>query len=172
MTTPARALPALAMLALPLALYRGGCNRNTDPGNDREAQLEHPPKAAPVESASAALANVATAIIKPQTMTSADIGALGGMEGRCDFVLTEVAFPSFLYRPGSDGAIKLNGKLIPLPSIGENRFADGGLSVTLRPLQEEGNAGSQGMRMIVIPPGAEDEIGYDGYVRCHDGDGP
>lgn len=105
-------------------------------------------------------------------MTSADIGVLGGMEGRCDFGMTEVAFPSFLYRPGSDGAIKLNGKLIPLPSIGENRFADGGLSVTLRPLEEEGNAGSQGMRMIVISPAAEDEIGYDGYVRCHDGDGP
>lgn len=44
MTTPARALPALAMLALPLALYRGGCNRNTDPGNDREASSNTRPK--------------------------------------------------------------------------------------------------------------------------------
>ena len=81
MTTPAKALPALAALTLPLALSLTGCNRNTDPGNDREAQLEPPPKAVPVESASAALANVATAIIKPETMTSADIGALGGMIG-------------------------------------------------------------------------------------------
>src|SRR5690606_17434022 len=99
----------------------------------------------------------------------ADIQALGGKQGRCEIILTEVAFPSFLYEPGGQGAIKLNGKLIPLPSAGPNRFSDGGLTVSLRLLEEEGNAGSQGMQMIIISPGAKDEICYDGYVRCHDG---
>lgn len=160
-----RATAILAALALPLA----GCNQNTAVGNDREAQVEAPPTPSPVMGASAALQNVATAIIKPETMSNADVQALGGKRGRCEVILTEVAFPSFLYEPGGAGAIKLNGKLIPLPSAGENRFADGELSVTLRLLEEEGNAGSQGMEMIIVPPGAKDEIGYHGYVRCHDG---
>ncbi|KHK90615.1 DUF6692 family protein [Novosphingobium malaysiense] len=155
----------LAVAALSLA----GCNRNTALGNDREAQLDHVPKPAKIESATAALENVSTAIIKPETMSDADIEALGGKRGRCAVVLTEVAFPSFLYEPGGSGAIKLNGKLIPLPSAGENRFADNGLSVTLRRLAVKGNAGSQGMEMVVVPPGAKDEIGYHGYVRCYGG---
>lgn len=155
----------LAALALPLA----ACNQNTAVGNDREAQLEPAPTPAPIERASVALQNVATEIIKPETMSNADIQALGGKQGRCEIILTEVAFPSFLYEPGGQGAIKLNGKLIPLPSAGPNRFSGAGLTVSLRLLEEEGNVGSQGMQMIIIPPGAKDEIGYDGYVRCHEG---
>lgn len=158
-------IAAIAALILPLS----ACNENTAIGNDREARLDPAPRAAPIEGASAALRNVATALIKPETMSNADVQALGGRQGRCEVILTEVAFPSFLYEPGGSGAIKLNGKLIPLPSAGENRFADGGLGVTLHPLEEEGNAGSQGMQMVLTPPGAKDEIGYDGYVRCHDG---
>ena len=156
-------IAAIAALILPLS----ACNENTATGNDREARLDPAPKAAPIESASAALQNVAPALVKPETMSNADLQALGGKQGRCEVMLTEVAIPSFLYEPGGSGAIKLNGRLIPLTPAGENRFADGGLSVTLHPLEEEGNAGSPGMRMIVIPPGAKDEIGYDGYVRCH-----
>ncbi|MCH9828979.1 MAG: hypothetical protein K0U79_14685 [Gammaproteobacteria bacterium] len=153
-----------------LALFLAACNQNTSIGNDREAQLEAAPMPAPVEDASSALQNVATAIIKPETMSDADVEVLGGKAGRCSIVLTEIAFPSFLYEPdGGPGAIKLNGKLIPLTSTGENRFADGELTVTLRVLDEKGNAGSQGMEMIVVPPGAKDEIGYHGYRRCYEG---
>lgn len=160
-----RGLLLLSVAALGLT----ACNRNTAVGNDREAQLDPAPAAAAVESASVALENVSTAIIKPETMSEADVQALGGKRGRCAVVLTEVAYPSFLYEPGRSGAIKLNGKLIPLAASGENRFADGGLTVTLRRLEEEGNAGSQGVEMIVVPPGAKDEIGYHGYVRCPQG---
>ena len=160
-----KAVIPIAVLALPLA----ACNQNTAVGNDREARVDPAPTPAPIEGASVALANLATAIVKPETMSNADIQALGGKQGKCEVILTEVAFPSFLYAPGGAGAIKLNGKLIPLPSAGKNRFADGGLTVTLNPLDEEGNAGSRGMEMIVVPPGAKDEIGYHGYVRCHDG---
>src|SRR3546814_9447361 len=83
------------------------------------------------------LQNGATAIIKPETMSNADVQALGGRQGRCAVVLTEVAFPSFLYLPQGSGAIKLNGKLIVLPRTGEKQFADGGLSVTLRSVAEK-----------------------------------
>jgi len=158
---------ALAAAALMLALT--GCNRNTAPGNDREAAVDAPPTPAPVMGAETALANVAPEIIKPETMSNADIQALGGREGRCAVKLTEVAFPSFLYQSGGSGAIKLNGKLIVLPAAGEGRFTDGDLSVTLRLLDDEGNAGLRAMQMIVVPPGAADELGYSGYVECYRG---
>jgi len=163
-------LSAAAALAAPLALALGACNQNSSVGNDREAQLEPAPTAAPIMQAGPALANVATTAIKPETMTNADVQALGGKRGRCAVVLTEIAFPSFLYEPGGAGAIKLNGKLIALPHIGEGRFADGGLIVSLRPGDEEGDAGLRAMEMVVVPPGAEDETGYKGYVRCYDGE--
>lgn len=165
-----RRLTAIVALALPLSLALASCNENTAVGNDREAQVEAPPTPSPVVEAEAALENVATALIKPETMSNADIQALGGRAGRCAIVLTEVAFPSFLYEPGGPGVIKLNGKLIPLPMVREGQFAAGGLSVTLRPLDEEGDAGLQAMNMIIVPPGAEDEVGYSGFVQCYEGE--
>ena len=161
---------AALTLALPLLVALAGCNRNTAVGNDREAQVEAPPTPAPIVGVEAGLENVATALLKPETMSNTDLQALGGTRGRCAVKLTEVAFPSFLYEPGGSGAIKLNGKLIVLPQESAGRFADAGLSVTLRPLEgDEGNAGLEGMQMIVVPPGAKDEIGYHGYVQCYDG---
>ena len=153
----------IALLALPLA----ACNQNTELGNDREGQIDAAPTPAPIMGAAAALENVATAVIKPETMSDADIAALGGKQGRCAVKLTEVGFPSFLYEPGGSGAIKLNGKLIVLPNTGEAEFADGGLTVKLQPVDEQGNAGLQSMEMIITPPGAKDEIGYRGYAQCY-----
>ena len=65
---------------------------------------------------------------------------------------------------------KLNGKLIRLPAAGENRFADSDLSVALRRNSEEGDAGLEGMDMILVPPGAKDELGYSGFVDCDHGE--
>src|SRR3546814_7615997 len=78
------------------ALALSACNQNTAAGNDREARVEPAPTPAPIMHAQEALQNVATAIIKPETMSNADVQALGGRQGRCAVVLTEVAFPSFL----------------------------------------------------------------------------
>ena len=156
----------LALLALPLA----GCNENTALGNDREAQVDPAPTPAPIMAAQSALENVATAVIKPETMSDADIAALGGRNGRCAVKLTEVGFPSFLFEPDGVGAIKLNGKLIVLPRTAERRYEAGDLIVTLQPVDEVGNAGLRAMDMIIVPPGAEDEIGYRGYIQCFDGD--
>ena len=156
----------LTLLALGVALPLAACNRNTAPGNDREAQLDPAPTPASIEPASAALANVATAIVKPETMTDADIRAIGGTRGRCVFRLTEVAFPSFVYEAGRRGFIKLNGKLIPVAAAGQDRYTSGDLLVTTRVLDDEGNAGLRSMELIVVPPGAKDELGYRGYVAC------
>lgn len=162
-----RTFAILGAVVLPLA----ACNQNTSIGNDREAQIDRAPTPAPVVAAAAALENVAIELVKPETMSDADIAALGGRDGRCAVKLTEVAFPSFLYEQGISGAIKLNGKLIPLPATGAGRFEDGGLVVTLRSLDEEGNAGLREMEMIVVPPGAKQEIGYRGYGQCYGAEG-
>lgn len=146
-------MKTLAIITVGLALPLAACNQNTAPGNDREAQLDPAPKSAPIEPASAALANVATAIIKPETLTDADVRAIGGTEGRCVFRLTEVSFPSFVFEPGRQGVIKLNGKLIPVNAFGKDRYASGDLLVSTRLLDETGNAGLQGMELIVVPPG-------------------
>lgn len=155
---------ATAVIVMIFAL--AGCNRNTAIGNDREAQLEAAPSPAPIMAPQDALANVSVALVKPETMTRADIAALGGIHGQCAVRLTELAFPSFVFAPGGTGTIKLNGKLVPLPAQGEGRFARGELSVILRPRDESGDAGLPGMEMIVLVPGAEDELGYAGFLDC------
>ena len=159
-------LPLLMALTLPLM----GCNENTDLGNDREAQVDSAPTPSPITGAGAALDNVATALVKPETMSAADLAAIGGLAGKCVIRLTEVAHPSFVYRSGEAGTLKLNGKLISLPAAGENRFADSDLSVLLRPNGEEGDGGLEGMDMILVPPGAKDELGYSGFVDCDHGE--
>ena len=73
-----------ALIALPLA----ACNSNTAPGNDREAQLDPPATAAPIEDAASALANVDPGLMLPRTMNDADLVALGAGQA-CQFRLTE-----------------------------------------------------------------------------------
>lgn len=165
----APATPTRIAMVLAGALSLTACNQNTAPGNDRAARLDPAPTPAPIEPARTALANVSPGLIKPETMSHADIEALGGRAGRCAMTLTEVAYPSFLFETGAAGVIKLNGKLIPLPEVREGLYRAGGLTVSISLLDEEGNAGSQGMQMIVVPPGAGDEIGFHGYVQCHEG---
>ena len=145
-----------------LALSVAGCNQSTAPGNDREAELETPATPAAIEPASAALANVATAIIKPETLTEADVKAIGDTYGRCVFRLTEVGFASFVYEVNGQGFIKLNGKRIPLQAAGKDRFSSGDLLVATRAIVETGNAGVTAMEVVLVPPKAKDEIGIAG----------
>ncbi|WP_206518638.1 DUF6692 family protein [Stakelama tenebrarum] len=160
-------LTLLVVAALPL-IALGGCNRNTAPGNDREAQVDAAPSPAPRTPAAQALSGVAVAAVQPETMTDADIASLGGPEGMCSIRLTRVGLPSFVHT-GLDrtGAIKLNGKLIPMRAQREGMFADDGLRVAILPLDDKFD--SNGLReaeMIVMLPGAEDEIGFRGYEDC------
>ena len=66
----------------------------------------------------------------------------------------------------AEGFIKLNGKLIPVSAAGTDRYTSGDLLVTTRLLDDEGNAGLQAQELIVVPPGAGDELGYRGYSIC------
>ncbi|MEQ9662707.1 MAG: hypothetical protein RLN87_09195 [Parasphingopyxis sp.] len=122
--------------------------------------------AAPIRSARDALANVSTAIIKPETISDADMQALGPDRGECTFRLTEVSFPVLVYGEGTGAIIKLNGSLIPLRATGPGEFASGDLRVNIRMLESQGGAGLHAMEMVVIPPGAEDELGYHGFRHC------
>src|SRR3546814_20244460 len=81
----------LTLAALPLA----ACNTNTAVGNDREAQLDPPATAAPIESAASALANLSPGLMLPETMSEADLAALGA-GNTCTLRLTQVAFPAFV----------------------------------------------------------------------------
>ena len=38
--------------------------------------------------------------------------------------------------------------------------------VATRDLDTTGNAGLRGLEIIVVPPGAKDELGYHGFVGC------
>lgn len=161
--TITRALP----LALAGSILLAGCNQNTALGNDREAELYPAPEAAPIVSVEEALANVAVEIVKPETMSDADIRAIGGTADRCVFRLTEMSFPAFVYEAGGDAFIKLNGKLVPLRASGENRYMAGGLLIVTRLIDETGNAGLQMQEMMMVPPDAKDELGYRGFAQCY-----
>lgn len=148
-----------------------GCNSNTESGNDKEGQLDRAPSPAPRVPAAQALSGIATEAVQAETMTDADVASLGGAAGKCSVRLTAVGFPSFLYdSPQGTGVIKLNGKLIPLPATGRGSFEDGGLRVVLRPVDQTfGSDGRREADMIVMLPGAKDELGYRGYEQCPGG---
>lgn len=154
----------IAAIALPLA----ACNSNTAPGNDREAQLDPPATAAAIEDAASALANVSPGLMLPETMNGADIAALGA-QNSCQFRLTEIAFPSFVYDDSGQGAVKINGTLIPVTADGPDSYSNGELRIRTRMLDDEGDAGLQMQEMIVAAPRAKDEFGFWGYTTCPGG---
>ena len=158
----------LTILAAAAGLALAGCNSNSAPGNDKEAALEAPAKAAPHVAAGEALAGVATATLQPETMTPADLASLGGIKGRCVFRMTEIGYPSFVYGGGSDsGTIKLNGKLITLASAGEGLYSADGLRLGLKPVDAKAKPGEpRETELVVMLPGAKDELGFRGYSQC------
>ena len=162
MIRPLTTSAAIALFAL------AACNQNTAPGNDREAQVDPAPTPAPKMGAAEALSGIATEAIQPETMSDADIASLGGMSGKCSIRLTSIGFPSFVYdNPQGSGVIKLNGKLIPLAALRNGVFEDGGLKVTLRPVDAEfGDDGRREAEMVIQLPNAKDELGFRGYEVC------
>ncbi len=158
----------LSILAVAAGLSLSACNSNTAPGNDKEAELDAPAKAAPQADAASALAGIATGAIQPATMTDVDVASIGGSKGRCVFRMTEIGYPSFVYGGGSDsGTIKLNGKLVTLASAGEGLYLADGLRVGLKPVDAKGKPGERReTELVVMLPGAKDELGYRGYSVC------
>ncbi|MEQ9662909.1 MAG: hypothetical protein RLN87_10210 [Parasphingopyxis sp.] len=157
-------------LVIAVAVALSACNSNTAPGNDQEAEREAPAPPAPQMSAAEALSGIATGAIQPETMTDADVASLGGFDGRCALRLTEVGLPSLLYDGDMPGAaIKLNGKLITLPAVDDDGlYREDGLTVRVRLVDEEvGRGGRREAEMIVMLPGADDELGFRGYEVCY-----
>ena len=152
--------------ALVLALWAAACTGNEAPGNDREAALSPPEPAAEVADVGAAIAGVAPAQLVPGTLTDADLGSLPGQGLRCLYRFTRVGLPVLAYG-GASAVIKLNDRLVPLPATGEGRYSAGGVTVTVRPLDEE-PAGEEAFEteLVVRFPDTPDELGYHGYSRC------
>ena len=158
----------LQTLTIGTVLMLGACNQNTAPGNDREPQADPPSAAASISGAAEALSGVAPGGVMPETMNEADIASLGGYSGNCVIRLTGIGFPSFFEdRANGRGYLKLNGKLVRLEGAGEDRYADGELTVLLREApSDESNNGLPGAEMIIGLPQADDELGFRGYRDC------
>lgn len=157
---------ALALLT-PIALLSGCSNENPAPGNDREAQLDPPPRAAPIASVSEAIGGIEPSLLYPETMTEPDLAALPPQ--RCLFRFTRVGFPSFAYGgPGSSEAwLKLNGRLVSVQGSPSGEFGAGGMTVEFRPVDDaDQDDDMQAADLVVHLPGASVELGYRGFASC------
>lgn len=158
--------------AFALALLVGACTENTAPGNDREAALSPPEPPADIADAPTATEGVATDLLIPQAMTNADVRNAPEVGERCVFRFTRVGLPIFLY--GSAGVVKLNGKLVSLPTADESgpradvrRYAAGPVAVTVRPLDGPvSNGGPFAAELVLQLEDASHELGYHGYAEC------
>ena len=147
-----------------LGLIVSGCEKNSAPGNDREAQLSPAEPPAEVSSVGAAITGVATNLLIPQTMMDAELRNLPGGE-RCLFGFARVGLPVLAY--GSTAVLKLNDRLVPLPASGDGRYAADDVSVSFRPIEDDPEDGEPFATEFVLRlPGAEHEQGYRGYSRC------
>lgn len=151
-------------------LMLAGCHHaNPSTGNDTEAALDPPRPAAAQRSAAQALDNVAMADVQPETMSQPDLDSLGGIRDRCVFRLDADGWPSFVYGGAqAGGVLKLNETLVLVPRTGPDAFADGGLQVTLRPLDAGASHDDQQPANLVIRlPHTPQELGFQGYTECH-----
>lgn len=147
-----------------LALGLGACTENTTPGNDREAQLSSPEPPAEVAGVEAVLEGAGGGL-HPQVITDPDLRSVADRGTRCLFRFTRVGFPVFAY--GATGIIKLNGKLVPLPRTGEGEFAEGGVTVTVRSLDEDADVTEPFHAELVLwLPEKDHELGYHGFAEC------
>lgn len=156
--------PGLAPLVV-VALLTAACTDNSAPGNDREAQVSPPEPPAEVASVGAAIKGVDTGTLIPQAMTDGDLGNVPDLRERCLFRFTRVGLPVFIY--GETGVMKLNGKLASLPGTGEGEFAADGLTVTVRPLEDDPTEGEPFIAELVLHlPDKDHELGYHGFSEC------
>lgn len=156
-----------AFAAAALLLGLAACTGNTAPGNDREARLD-PPEPPAQRAAAASLTQLDPGLLKPETMTDADVATLSPVAGACLFRYTEVGLPVFVYPANGAAAatIKLNGKLIELPPAGGLAFADGGIRVEMNHPDGVREGGQQPADLVLRLAGARDELGFRGVTYC------
>jgi hypothetical protein len=156
---------ASSVVATTMLLLGAGCAGNTAVGNDREAELDPHTPPAPVMAAGAALQGITTNLVIPQVMTDADLGNVPDVTNRCVFRMTRVGEPVVVY--GTQAVLKLNDKLVPLPTSGAGRYAADGVTVTVRPLDDGAETeGRFDAEFVLQLPGAPDELGYHGFSEC------
>lgn len=154
----------ITIASICLVSLLAACNSNSAQGNDKLADLDKTPTAAPQADPASGLANVSPEGLYPGSLNQADIASIGGDGGRCVFRMTEVGFPAFVYggsRP--EGTIKLNGKLIMVPAQSATRYAGGDLTVEVQ--QRQGDNGDA--TMIMRMAGTPDELGFRGFAKCN-----
>lgn len=160
--------PVVPVFVACLAL--AGCHHaNPSIGNDTEAALDPPAAAAPQHPAAQALAGVAMEDVQPETMSQADLDSLGGTRDRCVFRMDADGWPGLVYGGAqAGGIIKLNETLVMLPRTGPDAYADGGLQVTLRPLDASApDDNQQPANLVIRLPHTPQELGFQGYAECH-----
>ena len=81
------------------------------------------------------------------------------------FRYTRVGLPIVIYGPQT-GVIKLNGKLVPLVARGGGVYADGGVSVTVRPLEDPEGDEPFPAEFVLRLEGEPNELGYHGFSGC------
>lgn len=153
--------------AVALALGLAACADNDFPGNDREAELDAPAPAAEWAEATS-LSAVEAGLLKPETMTAADLAVVAPGAGSCLFQYTEVGYPVLVYPAGEAGAavVKLNGKLIRLAAVGARAFGSGPVRVEVGYPDDLPGAEKEPARMILRLEGAPDELGFRGFASC------
>ncbi|HSM05307.1 MAG TPA: DUF6692 family protein [Longimicrobiales bacterium] len=155
----------IRVAALLVALIAAsGCVDNPAPGNDREAELDPPPSAAPLVATSAAIEGIDPRLLMPEIMTEADQGAFTDLGAFCRFRMTRVGFPVVAY--GSSAILKLNGRLVELARVSEGRYAADGVEITLRPLEERSDEVLFDAEFVLRLPGAPNELGFHGFGEC------
>jgi hypothetical protein len=154
-----------SVVAATVLLLVAGCAENAAVGNDREAELDPPARPAEAMVAGAALRDIATSLVFPQIMTDADVRNVPVATTRCLFRMTRVGEPVVVFGP--QAAVKLNGKLVPLPGSGMDTYAADGVTVTIRPLDDASETeGPFEAEFVLRLPGASDELGYHGFAEC------
>ena len=157
----------LWVAAMALATQMGGCADNESPGNDREAQLDRPSPPAEMAEGDAAIAGVETSLLHPELIIDSDLAAVTLEAGMCEFRYTRVDFPSFLYSSsGTSALIKLNGKLVPMSGSGGGGFTSGGVRAQIREIAEGEGDELRQSELILMLPGAPNELGYRGFSSC------
>ena len=159
---------ALRPLAL-IGCAAAACVSNTAPGNDREARLDPPERPAELAPAEAAIAGVDISLLHPQIITEADRSTIPALQAGCVFRFTRVGYPVFLYPAGAaaPGILKLNGRLVTLANEGGRRFESGGVEVRMRAVDGDARLDEpHDAELILMLPGARNELGYRGFATC------
>ena len=131
----------------------------------REPESERVDEPATLTSVAMATEGVAPDLLVPQTISDEDLLDVPAEAGRCVFRFTRAGRPVMV--AGASAVLKLNGRLVALPAIGDGRYEADSVRVSLRPLETDPGAGEPVLAELVLHrASANHELGYHGYSEC------